>query len=57
MIFGEQNLRQKVCDLCPNLNRNKLTYSIKYTFTVQFVVKDCSYTKRAPKNRKNRNKK
>ena len=43
MIFGEQNLRQKVRDLCPNLNRNKFTYSIKYPFTVQFVIKDCSY--------------
>ena len=26
------------------LNRDKLKYSIKYTFTLQFVIKDCSYT-------------
>ena len=36
-------------DFCPNLNRDKLTYSIKYTFKVQFVIKGCIYTKKGPK--------
>ena len=42
-IFVEKYVRQKVGDFCPNLNRDKLMYSLKYTFTVQFVIKDCSY--------------
>ena len=41
--FCEQNLCKTVCDFCPNFNRVKLTYSIKYTFTVQFEKKECSY--------------
>ena len=39
MIFGEKDLREKMHDFCQNLNCNKLKYSIKYTFTVQFVIK------------------
>ena len=31
MILGEQNLRQKVHNFCQNLNRDKITYLIKYT--------------------------
>ena len=71
MIFGEKILIQKVRDFCPNLNCDKLTYSIKYDFTVLFVIKDSSYIvtiyfilgepkftlKRAQKNRKNSDKK
>ena len=40
MIFGEIFLRQNVRDFCPHFNRDNLTYSIKHTFTVQFVIKD-----------------
>ena len=34
----EQNLFQKVCEFCQNLNHNKITYLIKYTLTVQFSI-------------------
>ena len=37
-ILGEQNLRQKVRKFGQNLNRDKLTYLIQYTLTVQFII-------------------
>ena len=37
-ILGEQNLRQKVRKFCKIFNRNKMTYLIKYTLTVQFSI-------------------
>ena len=39
-ILGEENLRQKVRKFCQNVNRNKMMYLIKYTLTVQFLIKD-----------------
>ena len=38
-ILGEQNLRQKVRNFCQNLNCDKMIYVIKYTLTVQFLIK------------------
>ena len=35
-ILGEQNLRQKESKIFHNFNRDKMTYLIKYTLTVQF---------------------
>ena len=37
-IWGEQNLRQKVRKFCQNLNRDKMTNSIKHTLTIQFSI-------------------
>ena len=37
-ILGEQNLRQKVRKFRHNLNRDKITYLIKYALTVQFSI-------------------
>ena len=37
-ILGEQNLRQKVRKFGQNLNRDIMTYLIKYTLTVQFSI-------------------
>ena len=37
-IFGEQNLRQNFCKFGQNFNCNKMTYLIKYTYTVQFSI-------------------
>ena len=36
--LGEQNLRQKVRKFGQNLNRDIMTYLIKYTLTVQFSI-------------------
>ena len=47
-ILGEQNFCQKVRKFFQNSNCNKMTYLIKYTFTVQFSIPQatiCQLTK------------
>ena len=39
-VLGKQNLRQKVRNFCQNLNCDKMIYLIKYTLTLQFLIKD-----------------
>ena len=36
--FKEQNLHQKVRKFGQNLNRDQMTYLIKYTLAVQFSI-------------------
>ena len=35
-------LTPSVCEFCQNFNRDKMPYLIKYTFTVQFSILDCT---------------